>query len=129
MFSKGEKAMAQPSVKTNGAPSIISSNLHIVGDLNTNGEIQIDGTVDGDVKGNSLTVGTQATVNGEIFADSVVVRGSVNGRIKADTVRAPFWKATASAGARSRKRAAPARPRPPRSQRPRPPARRRWRRL
>jgi cytoskeletal protein CcmA (bactofilin family) len=87
MFSKGEKAMAQPSVKTNGAPSIISSNLHIVGDLNTNGEIQIDGTVDGDVKGNSLTVGTQATVNGEISADSVVVRGAVNGRIKADTVQ------------------------------------------
>lgn len=88
MFSKGDKTMAQAktTVKKDGAPSIISANLHIVGDLNTDGEIQVDGTVDGDVKSNSLTIGTNATVNGEITADSVIVRGAVNGRIKAETV-------------------------------------------
>ncbi len=89
MFSKGDKTVSQTKapVKSDGAPSIISANLHIVGDMNTDGEIQVDGTVDGDVKGNAVTIGTNATVNGEISADSVVVRGAVNGRIKADTVQ------------------------------------------
>jgi cytoskeletal protein CcmA (bactofilin family) len=89
MFSKGDKTVSQTKapVKSDGAPSIISANLHIVGDMNTDGEIQVDGTVDGDVKGNSVTIGTNATVNGEIAADIVVVRGAVNGRIKADTVQ------------------------------------------
>ncbi len=88
MFSKGDKTVSQTKapVKSDGAPSIISANLHIVGDMNTDGEIQVDGTVDGDVKGNAVTIGTNATVNGEITADSVVVRGAVNGRVKADTV-------------------------------------------
>lgn len=88
MFSKGDKTMAQAktTVKKDGAPSIISANLHIVGDLNTEGEIQVDGKVDGDVKGNSVTIGADATVNGEITADTIVVRGAVNGRIKAETV-------------------------------------------
>ena len=88
MFSKGDKTtvQAKTTVKNDGTPSIISANLHIVGDLNTEGEIQVDGMVDGDVKGNSVTIGANATVNGEITADSVVVRGAVNGRIKADTV-------------------------------------------
>lgn len=88
MFSKGDKTVTQTKVsaKTGGAPSIISANLHIVGDMNTDGEIQVDGTVDGDVKGNSVTIGADATVNGEITADTVIVRGAVNGRIKADTV-------------------------------------------
>ncbi len=69
------------------APSIISANLHIVGNLKTEGEVQVDGMIDGDVSGNALTVGEKATVKGEIIAQEVEVRGSVEGRILAKTVR------------------------------------------
>lgn len=86
MFSKTEKVATRPQVRTDGAPSIISANLRIVGNLETEGEIQVDGIVDGDVTVKALTVGANATVNGEIKADAVVVRGTVNGRIKARTV-------------------------------------------
>lgn len=98
MFSKAEKQKpfgkveqatkpAAPVVKSDGTPSIISANLHIVGNLKTEGEIQVDGLVDGDVSGQKLTVGGDATVNGEIVADEVLVRGAVNGRIRARSVQ------------------------------------------
>ena len=97
MFSKAEKQQpfakaertkaAAPPVKADGTPSIISANLHIVGNLKTEGEIQIDGLVDGDVRGHKLTIGGEATVNGEIEADEVLVLGAVNGRIRARSVQ------------------------------------------
>ncbi len=97
MFSKAEKQKpfakaerpkpAPPAIKSDGTPSIISANLHIVGNLKTEGEIQIDGLVDGDISGQKLTVGADATVNGEIVADEVLVRGAVNGRIRARSVQ------------------------------------------
>lgn len=87
MFSKAEKGKpAPPPQAVQGAPSIISANLHIVGNLETGGEIQVDGIVDGDVSTTELTVGAKATINGEIAANRVVVRGTVNGRIRAETV-------------------------------------------
>jgi len=68
-------------------PSLISANLQIVGNLRSQGEVQIDGTVDGDVAANALTIGERATINGEIVADDVVVKGRVNGRIRARKVQ------------------------------------------
>jgi len=90
MFSKANKS-AIPG-KGNGreigaAPSIISANLQVVGILKTDGEIQIDGIVDGDVSGRSLTVGEKAKVTGEITVDELMVRGIVEGRIRAHEVQ------------------------------------------
>ncbi len=80
-----ETGRAAPG-KADGAPSIISANLHIVGNMSTAGEIQVDGTVDGDIQGNSVVIGANATVNGQISADEVSVRGTINGRIDARKV-------------------------------------------
>ena len=88
MFSsKADK----PAKKANGnkrpmAPSSISGNLTIAGNLSTEGEVQIDGTVEGDVSCCRLTIGEHATVTGEIAADEVVVRGQIDGRIRAKKV-------------------------------------------
>lgn len=88
-FGKGdaqpETGRAAPA-KAEGAPSIISANLHIIGNMSTAGEIQVDGTVDGDIQGNSVVIGANATVNGQISADDVSVRGTINGRIDARKV-------------------------------------------
>ncbi|MCZ6862947.1 MAG: polymer-forming cytoskeletal protein, partial [Alphaproteobacteria bacterium] len=59
------------SAKTTGIPSIISPDLTIVGDLKSHGDIQIDGTIEGDINSRLLTVGEQATVEGCIVADTV----------------------------------------------------------
>jgi cytoskeletal protein CcmA (bactofilin family) len=68
------------------APSIISPDLKIKGDLICNGDIQIDGTIEGDVVSRSITVGEGADIRGAISGDSVRICGSVNGQIKGTTV-------------------------------------------
>ena len=76
-----------PQGAAGGVPSIISLDLKIVGDLKSDGEIQIDGTVKGDIKGHMLTVGEQGKVDGSTVAETVRIFGTVNGRVQAKTVR------------------------------------------
>ena len=90
MFSKTSKGAStqsgsQPAVKAAG-PSIISADLRIIGDLSSDGEIQIDGTIDGDIRTKSLLVGETANIKGEIVADRIQVHGTINGQIKARSV-------------------------------------------
>ncbi len=76
-----------PQGAAGGVPSIISPDLEIVGDLKSDGEIQIDGTVKGDIKAHMLTVGEQGKVDGSTVAETVRIFGTVNGRVQAKTVR------------------------------------------
>ena len=67
--------------------SILSSDLHIKGNLKTTGDIQIEGQVDGDIRAHLLTVGEGATVKGELVADDVVINGRIVGRVRGLKVR------------------------------------------
>ncbi len=67
--------------------SQLSTDLHITGNLKTTGDIQIEGTVDGDIRAHLLTIGEGATVNGECIADDVVVNGRVVGTVRGLKVR------------------------------------------
>lgn len=69
------------------APSILSSDLTITGNIKTTGDIQIEGVVEGDIRAHLLTVGESATIRGEIVADDVVVNGRVVGRVRGLKVR------------------------------------------
>lgn len=69
------------------APSIISDDLVVHGNLIATGDIQIDGTVEGDVRSQSLTVGEHATITGAVMADDIVVRGRIVGSIRARRVQ------------------------------------------
>jgi filamentous hemagglutinin family protein len=73
-------------------PSIISADLKIVGDLTSKGEIQIDGTIEGDIRCQVLIIGQSGIVTGEIIADTVRVHGTLTGQIRARSV---FLAATA----------------------------------
>ncbi len=67
-------------------PSILSTDLHIVGNLKSAGEIQVDGKIDGDIRTINLLVGETADIKGEIVADKVIVHGAITGQIKARSV-------------------------------------------
>ena len=73
--------------KSKPAPSILSSDLLITGNLKTSGDIQVEGQVEGDIRAHLLTVGEGATVKGEVVADDVVVNGRVVGRVRGLKVR------------------------------------------
>ena len=69
------------------AASVLSSDLTVVGNLRTTGDIQVEGTVEGDIRAHLLTVGETATIRGEIVADDIVVNGRVIGRVRGLKVR------------------------------------------
>lgn len=73
--------------KPKPTPSIISSDLTIKGNISTTGDVQIEGTVEGDIRAHLLTVGEGATIRGEVMADDVVVNGRVVGRLRGLKVR------------------------------------------
>ena len=93
MFSKKNrvKSSLMPHQKQSeptkpAVPSILSRDLVMTGDLNSDGEIQVDGKIIGDINTKSLLVGKTANVKGGIIADDVRVHGTVDGQIKAHTV-------------------------------------------
>lgn len=89
MFSKADTPVNKSSLSSSRTkvPSIVAENLHIVGNLQSDGDIQIEGIVDGDISTNKLTVGSGATVNGSINGDEITVSGTVNGQITARAIR------------------------------------------
>jgi cytoskeletal protein CcmA (bactofilin family) len=73
--------------KPKPSPSLLSSDLTVTGNVVTSGDIQIEGTVEGDVRAHLLTVGEGAVIRGEIVAEDVVVNGRVTGRVRGLKVR------------------------------------------
>ena len=67
--------------------SVLSSDLHITGNVKTTGDIQVEGNVEGDIRAHLLTVGEGATIKGEIIADDVVINGRIVGRVRGLKVR------------------------------------------
>lgn len=76
----------RPQGRKSRPPSVISEDLKIIGDLTSDGEIHIDGTIDGDIRTNILLVGETAKIKGEIIADTIRVHGTINGQIRAKNV-------------------------------------------
>ncbi|MBC7157219.1 MAG: polymer-forming cytoskeletal protein [Rhodobacteraceae bacterium] len=67
--------------------SVLSSDLTITGNIKTSGDIQVEGTIEGDIRAHLLTVGESATIRGEIVADDIVINGRVVGRVRGLKVR------------------------------------------
>lgn len=85
--TSASKSLTVPKITAAGvAPSIVSANLRVTGDLESEGDIQIDGHVEGDVRSNSVTVGEHAMVCGAIISQRVHVAGTVKGQINGKTV-------------------------------------------
>lgn len=107
MFSrkkdKGQKATtpqdsAKPAVKKGGSgvPSIISSDLRVLGNIVSDGVVDIDGTVEGNVKCHMATVRKNGHIKGDVVAESVHVYGKIQGLIKARNVH--FFKGCRAEG-------------------------------
>ena len=68
----------------NPSRNVLSSDVEIKGNLKFTGELTFEGKLDGEIHTDGqLNLGDSAAVNGNINAQSVVVRGKVNGNIVA----------------------------------------------
>jgi cytoskeletal protein CcmA (bactofilin family) len=74
------------STRSSGAPSLIGPDLSLTGNLESKGEIQIEGEIQGDVHAARIVVGEHARVTGNLLAHEIVVRGNVAGSIRGNTI-------------------------------------------
>ena len=73
-------------MNTTGGTSknVLNSDVEIKGNLKFTGELTLEGKLEGEVQTDGLlNLGDSAVVNGNINAQSVVVRGKINGNIYA----------------------------------------------
>ena len=67
--------------------SIIANGVKVIGAIEADGaELQVDGEIEGNVRGGSLTVGDTGMVKGDVVSESVTVHGRVEGSIRARKV-------------------------------------------
>ena len=66
--------------------SIISKALKVTGQLESSEDIQIEGQIEGDVRGVFVKVGGNAKVKGTVYGDEVEVAGTIEGKIEAKKV-------------------------------------------
>ena len=66
--------------------TVIQGDLTIIGDLQTDGHIEVDGRVIGNVSGSSVTVGENGQIEGSILADTITILGVAVGPVQANKV-------------------------------------------
>ena len=90
MFLKTKKSdilNSAPVVpKKSLVPSVISQDLNVLGTIVSEGAVDFSGTMDGNVRCQSLTVRVDGRIAGEIHAESVHIYGHVKGIIRAREV-------------------------------------------
>jgi cytoskeletal protein CcmA (bactofilin family) len=65
-----------------GSKNVLNSDVEIKGNLKFSGELTFDGKLEGEVHSDgTLQLGDSAVINGNINAQSVIVRGKVNGNV------------------------------------------------
>ena len=74
--------MPEPTTPTS-AKNVLANDVDIKGTIKFENELIFDGKIDGEIVSDagSLTIGKNASVNGEVKTKSVVVHGSVTGNI------------------------------------------------
>ena len=75
-----------PDDQLNIAPTVIGPNSTFTGDLETKSQLQVDGRVNGEIRGSSVLIGEQGRVTGGIIAEEIVVSGQVMGSIRGKRV-------------------------------------------
>ncbi len=85
MFSRTSASSDGKRSKGNGL-SVLGSDVRLIGNLESEGDIHIDGAVEGDIRARGVVVSQVGKVKGEIAAEAVRVHGRVEGRIKAGSV-------------------------------------------
>lgn len=90
MFSKRDEAPAStyqpvpPSAKRGSSGhgfSVIGSDVVVTGNIRATADLHIEGRVDGDLDCGNLVIGGDATVKGQVRAESARVAGTIEGSV------------------------------------------------
>jgi cytoskeletal protein CcmA (bactofilin family) len=79
-------ARPEPTTKA-GTASCIGSGMSIVGKIECNGQAQVFGRIEGELRASELLISDGAQVEGSVIAQDLTVRGRVKGTIRAVRVK------------------------------------------
>jgi len=83
MFNQKSKSETFSEAPAQGGASIIASGTTLKGDITSNGDIRIDGTLQGNVHCTAkVVIGSNGVVEGDISGQQADIMGKVNGTIK-----------------------------------------------
>ena len=86
--AKNTPTIARPVGKKNDLiPSVITSDVNMLGNIVSEGNIDFEGTLNGNIRCNILTIRAGGTVKGEVAANTVMIYGCVKGLIRAKHVQ------------------------------------------
>jgi cytoskeletal protein CcmA (bactofilin family) len=81
--SKNKTDMQTPTTSTNGA-TLISAGTTLKGDISSNNDLRIDGTIIGNIQSSAkIVIGANGVVQGDIAGNQADIVGKVNGNIRA----------------------------------------------
>ena len=84
--SSSAKSNSNSRAQRHSAPSIISRDMDIMGNLISEGTIDIDGRIEGNVKATQITIRKDGLIQGDLQADVIQVYGTVKGLVRAKDV-------------------------------------------
>lgn len=64
-------------------PSLISEDMNILGNIISDGYIDVNGRVEGNIKSHTITIREKGFIKGDVVAEIVDIHGEVNGLVKA----------------------------------------------
>ena len=68
------------------ATTVVSIDLNIVGNISTQGIVNVKGKVEGDIRSAKIVIEPDGIVEGCIYANELVIFGKFHGKIQADKV-------------------------------------------
>jgi cytoskeletal protein CcmA (bactofilin family) len=89
MFLRNKPASSQKiaiSTKKEMVPTCIARGTHIIGNIVHEGVLDFDGTLDGNIRCDTLTVRANGRIKGDITAENLFVYGKVIGVLRAKNV-------------------------------------------
>jgi len=91
MFQKSHNNSTRPNStisvnKKEQSPSVIAKDIHMLGNVVSEGTVDFDGKLDGNIRCDNLVVRNNAFIKGEILANSVSIYGKVKGLVRAKSV-------------------------------------------
>ena len=78
MFSRNNDNL--PDRKKNSTLSIIGVGMDFTGEINTEGDVHIDGEVKGNIKAYEVVIGIDGNFSGEIHCNMLKVNGKLSGK-------------------------------------------------
>ena len=86
MFFRKQKSIGNDNQQEPAQPTYIGTDCSLDGNIETAGELHIEGQVRGTVRAGMCIIATSGSVEGEVIAGEVIVHGRVSGPLRASHV-------------------------------------------